>query len=140
MDKTKYYIYNLNGTSLFIFKRSTTDTTGRRIHSIETKEYFSGLECAVTTTGVKFFRGKLSLPVNKLYEISQEEFIQNGQDYLDSSEEYGEVVKTKLNELLNAKYAEIGHKDEESYNNSYKVTKSYKAHNSAKRRMYSRNR
>ena len=125
--KTEYYIYNLNGTSLFIFREGVSSLGIWKV----SQEYFSGLDCSIGNNALSFFNGKLTLPLKHLRRITKEEFIEYGKEFLENMEQYGSAVKKELAELMNSKYQELRDKDRvQTYK---KVTLSRNSYNKLKK-------
>ena len=125
MKTTEFYIYELEGTPLFLINEICESLS-------QTKEYFSGLTFKITPKGVETFHGEVSLPKDGLKKVAKEEFIESASGYLDNMEQYGSYIRSKIDYI---------HRHANDDGKGKRVTSSKKAKRESgyQRRVQSRN-
>ena len=132
MEKNEYFIYYLEDSPLFVYRKGKWDEDKNDWNWYESREYFSGLDCNLSYYYLEFFNGRLSFKTNFKKEampgelaydkFDAEEFLSVAERYINEYDKYSNYVKAKLTGMRDKELMKKAdqHKIKTSKESSYK--------------------
>ena len=109
MEKNEYFVYYLEDSPLFVYRKGRWNEERDDWDWYESKEYFSGLDCKLSYYYLDFFNGKLhfntnfkneAMPGELAYDrFDAEEFLSVAEKYMNEFDKYSNYVKAKLTNM-----------------------------------------